>query len=185
MIRGAAHEAHRPACLCKTAPMLDELLAASERHADRFDAGHLAAYATRHVALVTCMDSRIDPARIFGFELGEARWSATPGVTDDVLRSLALATRTLGVEAVAVVHHTGVRARGAATRTSSTSSSRARRPRRRSARGASSAMPDPDAALAADVAAVRSSPALPVGLEVAGWRYDVVTGRVAAIVPPG
>ena len=48
------------------------------------------------------------------------------------------------------------------------------------------AMPDPDAALAADVEAVRTCEALPVGIQVEGWRYDVATGAVVRVVPtPG
>lgn len=60
------------------------------------------------VALVTCMDARIDPARMFGLVPGEAHVLRNAGgvVTDDVLRSLLLSQRFLGSRAVILVHHT-------------------------------------------------------------------------------
>jgi carbonic anhydrase len=60
------------------------------------------------VAIVTCMDSRIDPARMFGLQPGDAHVLRNAGgvVTDDVLRSLLLSQRFLGTRAVMVIHHT-------------------------------------------------------------------------------
>jgi carbonic anhydrase len=60
------------------------------------------------VAIVTCMDARIDPARMFGLEPGDAHVLRNAGgvVTDDVLRSLLLSQRFLGTRAVMVIHHT-------------------------------------------------------------------------------
>ena len=60
------------------------------------------------VAIVTCMDSRIDPSQIFGLERGDAHVLRNAGgvVTDDVIRSLILSQRYLGTEAVMLIHHT-------------------------------------------------------------------------------
>ena len=60
------------------------------------------------VAIVTCMDARIDPARMFGLEPGDAHVLRNAGgvATDDVLRSLLLSQRFLGSRAVMVIHHT-------------------------------------------------------------------------------
>jgi carbonic anhydrase len=60
------------------------------------------------VAILTCMDTRIDPARMFGLVPGDAHILRNAGgvVTDDVLRSLLLSQRLLGSQAVLVVHHT-------------------------------------------------------------------------------
>ena len=62
----------------------------------------------RHMAVVTCMDARIDVFAVLGLHLGEAHVIRNAGgrVTDDVLRSLALSSNVLGVEAVVVVQHT-------------------------------------------------------------------------------
>jgi carbonic anhydrase len=60
------------------------------------------------VAILTCMDTRIDPARMFGLQPGDAHVLRNAGgvVTDDVLRSLLLSQRFLGSRAVMVIHHT-------------------------------------------------------------------------------
>ena len=60
------------------------------------------------LAIVTCMDSRIDPMQIFGLERGDAHVLRNAGgvVTDDVLRSLVLSQRFLGTEEVMLIHHT-------------------------------------------------------------------------------
>jgi carbonic anhydrase len=80
------------------------------------DAGmaHLDAEPSRHLAVVTCMDARIDVSRVFDLKLGEAHVLRNAGgrVTDDVLRSLALSTVILGVDTVALVQHTGCRLEG-------------------------------------------------------------------------
>jgi carbonic anhydrase len=62
----------------------------------------------RHVAVVTCMDARIDPGRALGYELGDAHVLRNAGavVTDDVLRSLVLSQRLLDTRAVVVMAHT-------------------------------------------------------------------------------
>ena len=66
------------------------------------------------VAIVTCMDARIDPVRIFGLEPGDAHVMRNAGgvVTDDVIRSLMLSQRLLGTRAVMLIHHTRCGAQG-------------------------------------------------------------------------
>lgn len=63
----------------------------------------------RHLAVITCMDARIDVFAILGLHLGEAHVIRNAGgrITDDVLRSLALSTHVLGVDTVIVMQHTG------------------------------------------------------------------------------
>src|SRR3954467_2371605 len=63
---------------------------------------------SRHLAIVTCMDARIDVFAVLGLHLGDAHVIRNAGgrVTDDVLRSLALSSQVLGVTAVAVMQHT-------------------------------------------------------------------------------
>jgi carbonic anhydrase len=87
---------------------VDELLANAERYRASFDKGDLAAPPARRVAVVTCMDARIDPHRLFGLEEGEAHVIRNAGglVSNDVMRSLALSQRALGTESILVVHHT-------------------------------------------------------------------------------
>jgi carbonic anhydrase len=163
--------------------MFDDLLAANELYAAGFSQGDLTAPADEHLALVTCMDSRIDPLAALGLGLGEAKVIRNAGgrVTEDALRSLALATSLLGVDRIAVMHH---------TRCAMVGDGRGLVEGVARATGADTAgwdplpMPDPDAALAADVAAVRSSPLVVPGTVVAGWRYDVATGCITQVVAP-
>jgi carbonic anhydrase len=161
--------------------VFDELLAANERYTDGFALGSIPARAAKSFALVSCMDSRIEPLAMLGLQAGDAKILRNAGgrVTPDVLRSLILATTYLGVTHVAVMHHTGCALVGTddGLREGLTPAQQA------AAAGIRFlAMPDPDAALEADVEAVRSCAALAAGIRVEGWRYDVGTGRVARIV---
>ena len=71
----------------------DDLLAANEEYAARFDAAEVPGKAARGLAVVTCMDSRIDPLAVLGLSVGDVKVLRNPGgqVTDDVLRALVLA----------------------------------------------------------------------------------------------
>ncbi len=164
------------------AAMFDELLIANQRYASDFALAGIAPRAARGFALVTCMDSRIEPLAMLGLVPGDAKILRNAGgrVTDDVLRSLALAASLLGVREIAVMQHTRC-----ALANRSDDALRAELPAELCARAAGRpllAMEDPDAALRADVAAVRSFDLLPAGVLVEGWRYDVDTGRVARVV---
>jgi carbonic anhydrase len=165
------------------ARVIQELEEAGRRYAAQFSGQERTREPARRLAVLTCMDSRIDPVAIFGLELGDANVLRNAGgrVTADVLRSLVLATRILGVQSVVVMHHTDCALDG------QTEDSVRARVAAAGATGAHSwrflAMPDRDAALRDDVDAVRACPLLPIDLEVAGWRYDVATGQVAMVVP--
>ncbi|GAB2909223.1 carbonic anhydrase [Rhodococcus aerolatus] len=162
----------------------DELLADNERYAARFHLQGLAGFATSGFALVTCMDSRIEPLSMLGLVPGDAKIMRNAGgrVTEDTLRSLTLAAHSLGVRRIAVMQHTdcammkstdtevGARIGTALGRDPVDFTFRT--------------IADPDADLAADVALVRDFDLLPAGVEVAGWRYDVETGRVLVVVDP-
>jgi carbonic anhydrase len=88
-----------------------DVLAANERFADGFTLSELPGRAARGLAVLTCMDSRIDPLRMLGLEPGDAKILRNAGarVTGDVLRTLVLATYLLGVQRFMVVAHTGCR----------------------------------------------------------------------------
>jgi carbonic anhydrase len=84
---------------------MDELIAYAQAHEH---ASPESGIPSRHVALVTCMDARIDDHEIFGFGHGQVHVIRNAGgiVTDDVLRSLVLSQRLLGTREVMLVHHT-------------------------------------------------------------------------------
>jgi carbonic anhydrase len=84
--------------------VIEELL----RRAERLGSAGVPAPPRLRLAIVTCMDSRIDPLPIFGLERGDAHVLRNAGgvVTDDMIRSLILSQRFLGTEAVMLIHHT-------------------------------------------------------------------------------
>lgn len=85
----------------------DELVQAAQAHEADF-AGPRPVIPARHLAIVACMDSRLDLFRIFGLQSGEAHVIRNAGgiATDDVLRSLVLSQRFLQTRAIVLLHHT-------------------------------------------------------------------------------
>ena len=86
----------------------DELLRNNEAYAASFDKGHLGMPPTKKVAVVACMDARLQPNRILGLEEGEAHVIRNAGgvITDDEIRSLAISQRLLGTTEIILIHHT-------------------------------------------------------------------------------
>jgi carbonic anhydrase len=86
----------------------DDLLRNSERYAAAFEKGDLRSPPDRKVAVLACMDARLDPARILGLEEGDAHVIRNAGgvVSDDAIRSLAISQHLLGTEEVVVIQHT-------------------------------------------------------------------------------
>ena len=156
-----------------------DVLDANEAHAQTFVSPQTGGVARRGLAIVTCMDSRVDPLRIVGMKAGDAKILRNAGarVTEDVLRTLVLATHLLGVSRILVMPHTdcrmaisdekaiheeiwaksGIDIRSVEIRT----------------------VTDQPAALALDVQRLRSYPLLPAGTQVMGAVYDVTTGKLA------
>jgi carbonic anhydrase len=86
---------------------IDDLLFAARMHAARFG-GARPVVPAKHLAIVTCMDSRIDVFDLFGLSVGDAHVIRNAGgiITDDTLRSLVLSQRALGTREIVLVHHT-------------------------------------------------------------------------------
>ena len=88
---------------------IDNLLEGNARYAESFDKGHLSAPPGLKLAVVTCMDARLDTHRLLGIVEGDAHVIRNAGgiVSDDVIRSLLISQRLLGTREVMVIHHTG------------------------------------------------------------------------------
>ena len=86
----------------------DELLRNAEQYAADFDKGDLAMPPAKRVAVLACMDARVNPFGILGLAEGDAHVIRNAGgvVTDDEIRSLAISQRLLGTEEVILIHHT-------------------------------------------------------------------------------
>lgn len=85
----------------------DELVDANASYAEKFDQADLAMPPSRQVAVVACMDARLDVYRLLGLQLGEAHVIRNAGgvVTDDAIRSLVISQRLLGTEEIVLIHH--------------------------------------------------------------------------------
>lgn len=90
------------------APSTDELLARNLEYAANFPEGHLPVQPQRRLAIVACMDSRMDIFAILGLDNGSAHVIRNAGgvITDDVIRSLTLSQRFLGTREIILMHHT-------------------------------------------------------------------------------
>ena len=157
----------------------DDLLAANEQFAGHFDLGGFDGVAHAGVAIVTCMDSRIDPLNMLGLSAGDAKIFRNPGgrVTDAALEALVLGVHLLGVERILVIPH---------TRCAMASNSEDElRERVGSSAGQDASwqhfnvVADQRAALADDVARVRAHPLIPETVAVGGFLYDVDTGLLS------
>jgi carbonic anhydrase len=157
-----------------------DLLAANEAYAHDFALGGLEARAARGLAVLTCMDSRIEPLAMLGLRPGDAKILRNAGarVTDDVLRTLVLASYLLGVDRAMVVAHTGCRMAAGAEDEVHEAVADAGGPDTRSL--AFLVTDDQEATLREDVQRIRSWPYLR-SLEVGGFVYDVDTGRIGRV----
>jgi carbonic anhydrase len=158
-----------------------DVLQANNSFAEDFQHSGLTGTARKGLAIVTCMDSRISPLAVVGMQAGDAKILRNAGarVTDDVLRTLVLASYLLGVNRVLVMPHTDCRmaiSDEASIHTTireqfgvDTSSLEFR------------TVADQRAALAEDVARIRSYPLLQKGVSVAGAIYNVSTGQLEPV----
>ena len=158
----------------------EDLLAANEGYAARFTSAGLAGKAAKGLAVVTCMDSRIEPLQMLGLSKGDAKILRNAGarVTDDVLRTLVLATHLLGVDRVMVVAHTNCRM---ATVTDEQVHEAIREGAGIDTRSLEfRTMDDQEASLAEDVQRIRSSPYLPSVLLPRGHGLGPLLDHLAA-----
>ena len=157
------------------------MLAANAQFASGFEHSELTGTARRGLAIVTCMDSRISPLAVTGMQAGDAKILRNAGarVTDDVLRTLVLASYLLGVNRVLVMPHTDCRMASAdeATIHSTIEEQFGVNTRSLEFRTVS----DQRAALAIDVTRIRSYPLLQKGVSVAGAIYNVSTGQLEPV----
>jgi carbonic anhydrase len=157
-----------------------DVLAANEEYAKRFDGGGLGGQAARGLAVLTCIDTRIDPLAMLGLRPGDAKILRNAGarVTEDVLRTLVLAAYLLNVDRVMVIAHTDCRMVGGTDEDVHEAIGRSGGPDTRSL--VFQVTPDVRETVRQDVRRIRSSPYL-AGLEAGGFLYDVRTGRLAQL----
>jgi carbonic anhydrase len=160
----------------------DGFLEHNDRYARDFTKGALARESAKRVAIITCMDARIDPARILGFEDGDAHVLRNAGgvVTEDMLRSLILSQRLQGTEEIVLMHHTdcGMAAfDDAELRAQVEAETGVRLP------FALETFTDVDADVLESIARIEASPFVPRKDSIRGFVYEVETGRLREVKP--
>ena len=156
---------------------LTSVLEANQRFAESFDKGDLEIPPARNIAVLTCIDARIDPARALGLDIGDAGGRAT----DDAVRSLLISSWLLGTREFLVIHHTDC---GMAK---FTDDAVAEVIAERSGEDVSDVdfftFRDLDQSVRDDVDRVRSLSQIPSDATVSGHVYDVRTGTLREVVP--
>jgi carbonic anhydrase len=164
-----------------TKDIFDELMEHNKGYAQRFDLGHLQTPPVKKLAILTCMDSRMDLEQLLGLRVGDAHMIRNAGgiATDDAIRSLILSTHLLGTRAIAVIQHTQCGLM------SITDEEFRWRLSTETGRDASHlefhAFRDIDQNIAEQVLRIRRHPFLPKQIQVRGYAYDVATGALREI----
>ncbi len=164
-------------------PLIEQLLERNEDHAASHRLAGLPAEPAQQLAVVACMDARLDVLSALGLEVGDAHVIRNAGgiVTDDVIRSLVLSQRRLGTSEIVVLHHTrcGVEGLDEAALERELVAEAGEAPA-----WAAGAFPDVYADVTASLEGLRTCPFLPRRELVRGFVYDVETGRLHEVSAP-
>jgi carbonic anhydrase len=158
----------------------DDLLRNNEAYSGSFDKADLPLPPAKKVAVVACMDARLDPARALGLEEGDAHVIRNAGgvVTDDAIRSLAISQRLLGTEEIVLLHHTDC---GMLTFTDDDFKAQIQQDTGIKPAWAAEAFGDLDEDVRQSIARIKASPFVPRKDAVRGFVYEVETGRVREV----
>jgi carbonic anhydrase len=158
----------------------DELLRNAEDYAARFDKGELPLPPAKQVAVVACMDARLDPQAVLGLSEGDAHVIRNAGgvITDDEIRSLAISQRLLGTREVILIHHTDC---GMLTFSDDEFRRSIQDDTGIKPEWAAEAFPDLEEDVRQSIARIESSPFIPVKDAIRGFIYEVETGRLREV----
>jgi carbonic anhydrase len=158
----------------------DELLANAERYAEGFGLGDLPMPPGKRVAVVACMDARLNPYGLLGLKEGDAHVIRNAGgvVTEDEIRSLAISQRLLGTEEVILIHHTDC---GMLTFRDDDFRRQIQEETGIKPAWAAEAFDDLEADVRQSIARIKASPFVPKKDSVRGFVYDVKTGRLSEV----
>jgi carbonic anhydrase len=158
----------------------DELLRNAEAYRAEFDKGDLPLPPARKVAVVACMDARLNPYGLLGLSEGDAHVISNAGgvVTDDEIRSLAISQRLLGTEEIVLIHHTDC---GMLTFTDDEFKRSVQDDVGIKPEWAAEAFSDLDEDVRQSIARIEASPFIPRKDSVRGFVYDVHTGALREV----
>ena len=159
----------------------DELLANNEAYVAAFGNGHLPIPPAKKVAIVACMDARLNVYGALGLKEGDAHVIRNAGgvVTDDEIRSLAISQRLLGTEEIILIHHTDC---GMLTFTDDDFKKSIQDDVGIKPEWAAEAFPDLDGDVRQSIARIKASPFIPRKDAVRGFVYEVESGRLREVV---
>ena len=157
--------------------MIDEVLERNVRYAESFDAGSPPVPSKCRLAVVACMDARLDTHRLLGLAEGDAHVIRNAGgvVSDDVVRSLVVSQRLLGTREILLVHHTDcgmLKFRDDAVKDAIEAETGLR------PSFALEAFSDLERDVHQSISRIQANPFIPYKDEVRGFIYDVATGRL-------
>jgi carbonic anhydrase len=160
--------------------VIDELVANNEAYAARFDKASLPLPPAKKLAVVACMDARLDPASVLGLTEGDAHVIRNAGgvVTDDEIRSLAISQRLLGTEEIILIHHTDC---GMLTFSDDDFRLAIQEETGIKPEWAAETFSDLDEDVRQSVGRIHASPFIPRKDNVRGFVYDVETGRLREV----
>jgi carbonic anhydrase len=158
----------------------DDLLRNAEDYAASFDKGDLPLPPARKVAVLACMDARVNPYGILGLQEGDAHIIRNAGgvVTDDEIRSLSISQRLLGTEEIILIHHTDC---GMLTFTDDAFKRSVQDDVGIKPEWAAEAFDDLDEDVRQSVARIKASPFIPRKDSVRGFVYEVESGRLREV----
>jgi carbonic anhydrase len=158
----------------------DELLANNAAYAASFDKGDLPLPPAKKLAIVACMDSRLDVFGALGLEVGDAHVIRNAGgvVTDDEIRSLAISQRLLGTEEIILIHHTDC---GMLTFSDEEFKRSIQDEVGIKPEWATESFTDLDEDVRQSIARIEASPFVPHTESVRGFVYDVTTGALREV----
>jgi len=155
----------------------DELVHNNEAYTASFDKGDLPLPPAKKMAVVACMDARLQVYDVLGLDVGDSHIIRNAGgvVTDDVIRSLAISQRLLGTEEIILIHHTDC---GMLTFTDDQFKADLEKETGIKPAWAAEAFTDLDADVRQSIARIKASPFIPRTDAVRGFVYDVHTGAL-------
>jgi carbonic anhydrase len=160
----------------------DQFIASNQEYAAQFDRGDLPMPPARKVAVLTCMDARLHPAKFLGLDVGDAHVIRNAGgrASEDALRSLVISERLLGTQEIVVIHHTDC---GMLTFSNQDLIDKIRDDLGADATGRDFLpFSDLEQSVRDDVATLRQSPLIPSDIVISGAIYDVRSGKLQEIV---
>jgi len=162
--------------------VIDELLQNATSYAETFDKADLALPPARRIAIVACMDARLNPHALLGLEEGDAHVIRNAGgvITDDEIRSLAISQRLLGTEEIMLIHHTDC---GMLTFTDDELRRQIQDETGVKPAWAAEAFDDLEEDVRQSIARIEASPFIPRKDKIRGFVYEVETGRVREVGP--